>query len=179
MRLLGSAGSGTVKSMRANRSVDSKPEVMIRKALWSNGLRGYRKNLKGLPGRPDVVFPKHRLCIFVHGCFWHGCPFCSSKRNLQPRHNADYWRAKVTRNKDRDARHCRSLARDGWRVAVYWECELKQELDEVVNDIRLLLLTSRTSDAKVHPTVEVELMSRKAAMFQVTPGMEPREPSNQ
>jgi DNA mismatch endonuclease (patch repair protein) len=125
---------GTAKAMRANRAVETSPEVRLRKALWAAGLRGYRKNVRRLPGVPDVVFGRARLCVFVHGCFWHGCERCA--RNLSPRQNAAYWQAKVARNRDRDARHEAELAAAGWQVMVVWECELKDDLAAAVERVR-------------------------------------------
>lgn len=130
---------GTAKAMRANRAVETSPEVRLRKALWVAGLRGYRKNVRGLPGVPDVVFVRARLCVFVNGCFWHGCERCA--RNLTPRQNAAYWQTKVARNRARDARHHDELTAQGWRVLVLWECELKDKdsLSAAVERIRSLV----------------------------------------
>ena len=113
----------TAKTMRANRSTDTKPELALRKALWAAGLRGYRKNVRKLPGTPDVVFGRARLAVFVHGCYWHQCPRCT--RNRVPKTNAAYWEAKFSANAARDARQEAALVEAGWRVLVLWECELK------------------------------------------------------
>ena len=113
----------TRKTMRANRSIDTKPELALRRALWAAGLRGYRKNVRKLPGTPDVVYGPHKLAIFVHGCYWHSCPTCT--RNRIPKTNAAYWQAKFAGNRERDERNQAGLAALGWRVLVLWECELK------------------------------------------------------
>jgi len=113
----------TRRSMQGNRYADTKPEIALRKALWHDGLRGYRKNVRKLPGRPDVVFGKRKLAIFVHGCFWHQCPICT--RNRSPKTNAGYWSAKFAANLERDARNQAALEAMGYRVLVVWECELK------------------------------------------------------
>jgi DNA mismatch endonuclease (patch repair protein) len=126
---------GTRKSMRANRSTNTKPELILRKALWAGGVRGYRKNVSKLPGKPDIVFPSVRLCIFVHGCFWHGCPTCSAKRNLNPTRNSDYWLAKRTRNQERDRQNSQALQQSGWKVIVVWECQIQSFLSQTVEDI--------------------------------------------
>lgn len=108
--------------MRAVKGKDTKPEVALRKALFALGYR-YRLNVKDLPGKPDLVFPKHRAVIFVHGCFWHGH---NCKRGArEPKSNVDYWREKIARNKRRDKMNAAALRKLGWRVITVWECELK------------------------------------------------------
>jgi len=100
---------------------DTKPELLLRRALHALGLR-YRLHGKGLPGRPDIVFPKYRAVVFVHGCFWHrhgGCKVAST-----PKSNTEFWQAKFARNVDRDAVHVSNLEAQGWRVFIAWECEL-------------------------------------------------------
>lgn len=124
----------TAKSMRANRATETRPEVKLRRALWAAGLRGYRKNVRRLPGAPDVVFGPSKVCVFLHGCFWHGCERCS--RNLKPRKNAAYWEAKIARNRERDRRNEDALAADGWQVLTIWECELKESLASFVERVR-------------------------------------------
>lgn len=108
--------------MRAVKGKDTKPEVRLRKALFALGYR-YRLNVKDLPGKPDIVFPKHRTVIFVHGCFWHGH---NCKRGARtPKSNTEYWREKIARNKRRDKDNAAALKKLGWRVITVWECELK------------------------------------------------------
>ena len=119
--------------MRANRAKDTGPELRLRRALWAAGLRGYRKNVRGLPGTPDVVYGRARLAVFVHGCYWHQCPRCA--RNRTPKTNALYWRAKFAANAERDARHLGDLDGMGWRTLVIWECELK-DLPSAVARVR-------------------------------------------
>ncbi|MEO0398627.1 MAG: very short patch repair endonuclease [Pseudomonadota bacterium] len=115
--------------MRSVKSANTKPEVRLRRALHRRGLR-YRLNVRHLPGSPDLVFPRYRAVIFVHGCFWHGhdCP----RGARQPKNNAEYWRAKIQRNKDRDASVLAALADLGWRTKVSWECE-QRRLDELAD----------------------------------------------
>ena len=127
---------GTRRSMQANRSVDSQPEVLLRTAIWGAGLRGYRKNPKGLPGRPDLVFTRRKLAVFVHGCFWHRCPKCSRS---SPRTNALFWSEKFRANVERDARNSEALEALGYRVLVIWECELKESLADQVEKVKLAL----------------------------------------
>ena len=124
----------TAKAMRANRATETSPEVKLRKALWAAGLRGYRKNVRRLPGAPDVVFGPAKVCVFLHGCFWHGCERCT--RNLKPRKNAAYWEAKIARNRERDRGNEDALVADGWLVMTMWECELKEGLLVFVGRVR-------------------------------------------
>lgn len=108
--------------MRAVKSENTAPERVLRTALHRLGYR-YRLHVKHLPGKPDLVFPKHRVVIFVHGCFWHGHDCKRGAR--QPKTNAAYWREKIARNKERDASHDKKLKEMGWRVITIWECALK------------------------------------------------------
>ena len=106
------------------RSVDTKPELFVRRALHALGYR-FRTHVRGLPGRPDVVFSKRRAAILVHGCFWHrhGC-----RKAYTPKSRAQFWRAKFAGNVERDRRNQQRLTADGWRVFVAWQCEI--EVDE-------------------------------------------------
>ena len=105
-------------------------ERVIRNRLWRRGFR-YRINTKDLPGSPDIVLPKYRTAIFVHGCFWHGHNGC--KYYTVPKTNRDFWVAKVARNKERDQEVWRKLEAKGWYVIIVWECQLKKGmLDETV-----------------------------------------------
>jgi len=122
--------------MQSNRSIDTQPEVKLRAAVWAAGLRGYRKNPKGMPGRPDLVFSKHKLAVFVHGCFWHRCPTCNPS---SPRTNALFWSEKFRTNVERDERNREKLEGLGYRVLVIWECELKESVGEQVERIRASL----------------------------------------
>ena len=106
------------------RSASTKPEVTLRRALWREGFR-YRVNDKRLPGSPDIVLPKYRTVIFVHGCFWHGHMDC--KNYTVPKTNTDFWTAKIARNRQRDQDTWRQLEAKGWAVIIVWECELKKQ----------------------------------------------------
>jgi DNA mismatch endonuclease (patch repair protein) len=108
--------------MRRVKGRDTKPEMIVRRALTRLGAR-YRLHRKDLPGSPDVAMPGRKLAIFVHGCFWHGHDCARGAR--VPKQNRDYWLAKVGTNRARDARNRESLAAMGWRVETVWECELK------------------------------------------------------
>lgn len=111
------------RNMSHIRSTNTKPEEKVRKQLFSRGFR-YRKNVRKLPGCPDIVLPKYHTVIFVNGCFWHkhDCP-----RFVWPSSNEDYWIPKITRNVERDLKNHRILREQGWRVVVVWECELKEK----------------------------------------------------
>jgi DNA mismatch endonuclease (patch repair protein) len=109
--------------MRAVKGKDTKPEWLVRSLLHAAGFR-YRLHVKNLPGKPDLVFPSRRKVVFVHGCFWHGHDCARGDR--QPKTNADYWLAKIARNKARDAQHLAALRADGWKPHVVWECEIKR-----------------------------------------------------
>ncbi len=110
--------------MRAVPAKDSAPELKVRRILTAMGLR-YRLHRRDLPGSPDIVFPRRRLALFVHGCFWHGHDCRRGERT--PKSNTDYWLAKIARNRARDAWASAQLAASGWRAATVWECELKEE----------------------------------------------------
>ncbi len=101
--------------MSAIRGKDTKPEILLRKALWN---RGYRYRLKNrLPGRPDIVFPTERVAVFVDGCFWHGCP----EHYRKPATNAGFWREKIRKNTQRDKEVNALLKSEGWKVLRIWE----------------------------------------------------------
>lgn len=112
------------RTMRAVRSKDTTPELIVRRLVHSLGFR-FRLHRKDLPGSPDLVFPSRRKVIFVNGCFWHGhdCP----RGARQPKTNAEYWAAKVARNRERDRQAAQELLGAGWEVSTLWECELKDK----------------------------------------------------
>ena len=107
------------------KSKDTKPELLVRRYLYHRGYR-YRKNVKGLPGTPDIVMKKYGIAIFVHGCFWHGH---DADMHL-PATNSDYWTKKISQNKARDAANKEALKRMGWKVMTIWECQLKPAVRE-------------------------------------------------
>lgn len=104
------------------RGKNTAPELVVRKTAHSLGLR-FRLHKKELPGRPDLVFPKHQTVVFVHGCFWHRHPGC--RKASLPKSNVRFWRDKFDRNVARDARNQQDLKAAGWRVITIWECETK------------------------------------------------------
>ncbi len=110
--------------MRAVKAKDTTPEIIVRSAAHALGFR-FRLGGRGLPGRPDLVFVARRKVIFVHGCFWHGH---ACKRGARaPKANAAYWRAKIARNRTRDAVVLSALAELGWDALVIWECETRDQ----------------------------------------------------
>ena len=120
--------SKEVRSMNMSRirSTNSKPEEIVRKYLFAQGFR-YRKNVKKLPGCPDIVLPKYKTVIFINGCFWHkhDCP-----RFVWPSSNQEYWVPKIQRNAERDVQNAFLLKNQGWNVITIWECELKKAVHE-------------------------------------------------
>ncbi len=106
------------------RSKNTKPEVVLRKALFAEGFR-YRINDKHLAGKPDIVLPKYRAVIFVQGCFWHGHEGC--RYSNTPKSNVEYWSRKILNNKRRDAEVQLLLKEEGWNVFVIWECSIKSK----------------------------------------------------
>lgn len=119
----------TSRVMSAIRAKDTKPELILRKALWKSGLRGYRLHWKKAPGRPDICFPGKKIAIFVHGCFWHKCPHC--KPPLPKTHKA-FWKNKFVANKERDRAKERVLKKEGWKVLVLWECQIDRGLQNIL-----------------------------------------------
>lgn len=114
-------------------SVATKPEILLRRALWRKGFR-YRTNDKRLPGKPDIVLPKYKTVVFMHGCFWHGHEFCS--HSSIPKTNYQYWTDKISNNKQRDQDNWRQLEAKGWFVIIVWECELgKARIEDTVNRV--------------------------------------------
>ncbi len=114
------------------RSKDTKPEELVRKYLFSKGFR-FRKNVRKLPGCPDIVLPKYKTAIFVNGCFWHkhDCP-----RFVWPSSNVDYWIPKISNNVIRDIENTEKLKALGWKVLIVWECELtKSRFDATMRQL--------------------------------------------
>lgn len=128
------------RNMSLVKGRDTKPELLVRSIVHRLGYR-FRLHGKKLPGRPDIVLPRHRKVIFVHGCFWHGHPGC--RRAARPSTNREFWDKKIDSNMARDAENLRSLREKGWDVLVVWECETRDlvALRELLNDF----LTSNSS----------------------------------
>lgn len=116
------------RMMSGIRAKDTRPELVLRKALHALGFR-YRLHVRNLPGRPDLVFPKYRAIILVHGCFWHrhGC-----SKTTMPSTNVEFWKMKFQRNVERDREVYTQLISRGWRLCVIWECEIGRKFDPLV-----------------------------------------------
>jgi DNA mismatch endonuclease (patch repair protein) len=123
------------KIMSMIKGKNTLPEMVVRSVCHEMGLR-YRLHRKDLPGKPDLVFPKHRLCIFVHGCFWHRHPDC--KYAYTPKSRLDFWLPKFTRNVQRDLTVQEALQTLGWKVVIVWECHTKDR-ELLRNEIRFAL----------------------------------------
>ena len=125
------------KVMAKIRSKNTKPEILLRKSLYKNGIR-YRINYKKIPGTPDIVLTKYKIAIFVHGCFWHGHENC--KIAHIPKSNTIYWENKIHKNKERDNISTMHLLAMGWRVLVIWECEIKKKnLENLVYQLQTII----------------------------------------
>jgi len=120
------------RMMSSIRGKNTWPERALRSRLFARGFR-YRLHVRKLPGSPDLVFPKHKAVIFVHGCFWHrheGCRYTTT-----PKTNEQFWRHKFQENVNRDRQHVDILLNLGWRVAIIWECALKHSLDNAAQTV--------------------------------------------
>lgn len=111
---------------------DTKPELILRSNLFQLGYR-FRVHVKSLPGKPDIVLPKHKIIIFVHGCFWHYHKNC--KEGRIPSTNSIYWKQKLEKNVIRDRKSLQQLRKIGWEVITVWECEIERKIDSVINRI--------------------------------------------
>ena len=116
-------------NMSRIRASETSVEVKVRKYLFKQGFR-YRKNVKELPGKPDIVLPKYKTVVFVHGCFWHRHENCS--RATMPKSNFDYWNNKFARNVENDKMHKSLLEEMGWKVIVLWECDINKRFDSTM-----------------------------------------------
>lgn len=153
MRAPAASSDNARNTMRANGRV-SGVERRLRSALWAVGARGYRVQ-STLPGRPDVVFPREQVAVFIHGCFWHGCPTC---RLPLPKANADFWADKFRQNQARDAEVERLLRAADWVVVVVWEHEVSADREAVARAL-VAIRSARTKrpghaalPARPHPT---------------------------
>lgn len=129
------------KAMSSNKPKNTIPELLLRKALWQINLRGYRIHSKLIEGRPDIVYPKLKIAIFVNGCFWHRCPNC--KLPL-PKHNREFWKEKFNKNILRDKKVYKQLKKEGWSVLIIWECQIKSDLTKVLSGIKNAINISKT-----------------------------------
>lgn len=119
------------------KAKDTKPELLVRKYLFSKGFR-YRVNVKDLPGKPDIVLPKYKTVIFIHGCFWHGHEGC--RYFVIPKTRTAWWTEKIRKNRERDQQEHEALRKAGWNIMTVWECQLKpRQQQETLESIVLLL----------------------------------------
>lgn len=110
------------------RGDETQPEIVVRKFLFSKGFR-FRKNVRTLPGKPDIVLPKYKAVIFIHGCFWHKHKNC--KKAQLPETRKEFWEKKISGNVERDKKNIRQLKKAGWQVIVLWQCQLgKKQSDK-------------------------------------------------
>lgn len=121
------------KVMSANKARNTKPEIILRKALWKENIRGYRLHGKEIPGKPDIIFSSKRIAIFVNGCFWHRCPYCTLHL---PKSNQEFWRNKFEANKQRDKKKVSALKKMGWKVITVWECEINNDISYIVKKFK-------------------------------------------
>lgn len=151
------------RCMAAIKGKDTKPEMIVRKYLFSRGLR-FRVQVRKLPGKPDIVLPKYKTAIFVNGCFWHGHEGCKYFR--LPKSNVEFWEEKIERNVARDVRNEAELKALGWRVIWVWECEikavarreeyLKHLYDRIVNPTQSYLIETDKGEASIAAEPESE-----------------------
>lgn len=117
--------------MKRVKSTNTSIEIKIRKELWRNGLRGWRVHPKNVPGKPDIIFRRKKVVVFIDGCFWHGCPVC----DRSPKSGNAYWENKISRNMARDRKYNELLINDGWSVIRLWEHEVTKDLTGCVSKI--------------------------------------------
>ncbi len=125
------------RRMSLIRGRDTKPEMLVRRMLHALGFR-FRLHRKDLPGRPDIVLPRHQCVIFVHGCFWHQHPASTCRLARLPKSRLDFWEPKLAANQRRDRDAIDALETSGWRVLVVWECELRDR-EQLKNKLNAFL----------------------------------------
>ena len=117
------------------KAKNTKPEIIVRQLLWENGFRGYRLHWL-IPGRPDIVFTKKRIAIFIHGCYFHRCPTCALPL---PKSNTEFWKTKFEKNIERDKLKEKLLIDHGWVVITLWGCEIKKHPEQVIQKIKQVI----------------------------------------
>jgi DNA mismatch endonuclease (patch repair protein) len=122
------------RMMSAVRTKNTAPELQVRRTLHALGFR-YRLHERRLPGCPDIVFPRFRVAVFVHGCFWHGH---RCRRGRRPISNAAFWNGKIESNRERDRRNIAALRNSGWKVVVIWACSLDRKLPNLIAELQSL-----------------------------------------
>ena len=137
---LAPASMASAHAKRRNRRQDTQHEVLLRRVLWKMGLR-FRKNVRTLPGNPDIIFPGARIAVFCDGDFWHGRKWKELKRKLERGVNATYWAAKIAANIERDTRNTTVLQQLGWRVIRLWETDIRRDPSAAATLIRKAVRT--------------------------------------
>jgi DNA mismatch endonuclease (patch repair protein) len=127
----------TSRIMSSIKAKNTKPEMLFRKALNKQDLGGYRLHPKNVPGRPDICYITKRLAIFVHGCYWHRCPYCKPE---MPKTHVRFWRQKFLANIKRDRKKEKELIKNGWRVVTVWECQIENKASRYVKAIKKVLV---------------------------------------
>jgi DNA mismatch endonuclease (patch repair protein) len=122
------------RAKRRNKAKNSRAELILRKALWHRGLR-YRLHVKGLAGKPDLVFPREKVVVFIDGDFWHGRNWPELKEKLKKGSNPDYWVSKIDYNRQRDRRQAQALEKAGWHVIRVWESDVMRNTEETVQTV--------------------------------------------
>jgi len=123
------------KIMSRIKCKNTKPEMIVRKLLWAAGDRAYRLQYP-VAGRPDIAFPRTKVAIFIHGCFWHRCPICQLQT---PKSNPSFWQNKFEQNVKRDKSKISLLEKNGWKIVVLWECEIKNNPHDALNHVQKFL----------------------------------------
>ena len=118
------------------KSKNTKPELLLRKSLWKEGIRGYRLHPKSIPGKPDICFIKRKVAIFVNGCYWHRCPKCNCRI---PKSNRKFWADKFQKNVERDFSKKNELEKLGFKVVICWECDVKNDIKSCIIAIKKAL----------------------------------------
>ena len=126
----------TSRVMSSIKGKNTKPELILRKALWKDGIKGYRIHWKKVPGKPDITFPGKKIAIFINGCFWHRCPKCNPSI---PKSHTSFWDEKFKKNKERDIRKQEALFNLGWKVLIIWECEIKKNLGSCIQRVKEII----------------------------------------
>ncbi len=119
-------------NMSRIRGKDTEIEIKVRKYLFSRGFR-FRKNVTNMPGKPDIVLPKYKTVIFIHGCYWHrhaGCKICTT-----PNTNREFWLEKFEKNIQNDSKHQQELEAAGWKVLILWECEIENDFNRLMDNL--------------------------------------------
>lgn len=120
-------------NMQQIKATNTKPEILLRKLLFSKGYR-YRINSKTLPGKPDIVLKKYKTVIFINGCFWHGHENC--RYYVIPKTRTEFWTDKINSNRRRDQKNLELLIKNGWKVITIWECELKKDkIEQTISEL--------------------------------------------